>query len=114
MKSLKHLEFDPDVKQSQLLSQKDIEAFQEEIPFWEVVTAQGEKRLTRQFKFKNFKEALSFVQKVGELAESFNHHPFICLVWGKASVSWWTHSIGGLHQNDFLLAYKTQELYENL
>ena len=112
MEALKKLEFNPNVKQRQLLSQGDIEILQKEIPLWEVVIVEKESRLTHQFKFKNFITALSFTQKIGELAENFNHHPSICLEWGKASVTWWTHSIGGLHQNDFIMAYKTQEIYE--
>lgn len=62
------------------------------------------KRLERTFKFKNFKEALDFTNKVGQLAETQQHHPDIHLAWGKVTVQLWTHKIAGLHENDFILA----------
>ena len=70
-------------------------------PEWAVVEG---KRLEREFKFKNFAQALEFTNKVGELAEAQGHHPDIHLSWGKVSVQLWTHKIGGLHENDFILA----------
>jgi 4a-hydroxytetrahydrobiopterin dehydratase len=68
---------------------------------WGVVEG---KRLEREFKFKNFAEALEFTNKVGRLAESQGHHPDIHLSWGKVKVQLWTHKIRGLHENDFILA----------
>ena len=67
--------------------------------------------LTRQFKFKNFVQALAFANRVGDLAEQQDHHPAILVEWGRVTVSWWTHVIGGLHQNDFISAAKTDQLY---
>jgi 4a-hydroxytetrahydrobiopterin dehydratase len=61
-------------------------------------------RLEKQYPFKNFQEALDFTVKVGGLAEQVDHHPEICLAWGKASVSISTHSIGGLSEADFVFA----------
>ncbi|MGD8430181.1 MAG: 4a-hydroxytetrahydrobiopterin dehydratase, partial [Ectothiorhodospiraceae bacterium] len=58
------------------------------------------------YKFKNFAQALEFVNKVGELAEGEGHHPEVSFGWGHAEVEIWTHKIGGLHQNDFILAAK--------
>jgi 4a-hydroxytetrahydrobiopterin dehydratase len=68
---------------------------------WTVIEG---KRLERTFKFKNFKDALVFTNKVGQLAETQQHHPGIYLAWGKVKVQLWTHKIGGLHENDFILA----------
>ena len=68
---------------------------------WAVIE---EKHLERTFNFKNFKEALDFTNKVGQLAEEQGHHPDIHLAWGKVKVQLWTHKIGGLHENDFILA----------
>ena len=68
---------------------------------WTVIEAN---RLERTFKFKNFSEALDFTNKVGQLAEQQQHHPDIHLAWGKVKVQLWTHKIGGLHENDFILA----------
>lgn len=75
-------------------------------------SAQGEgsgqgKKIEKEYKFKNFKEALSFVNKVGDLAESEGHHPDINLHnWNKVKLTLSTHAIGGLSENDFILASK--------
>ncbi len=78
-----------------------------QIPDWEIVEIDGINRLSRTFEFDNFADALSFTNKVGELAEKEQHHPAILTEWGKVTVSWWTHKIGGLHINDFVMAAKT-------
>jgi len=71
----------------------------------------GKEQLCKEFKFKNFVEALAFTNKVGELAEAENHHPAILVEYGKVTVSWWTHVIGGLHKNDFIMAARTDSAY---
>jgi 4a-hydroxytetrahydrobiopterin dehydratase len=76
------------------------------------VERKGTKRLERTFKFENFAQALSFTNKVGEQAEEEGHHPALLTEWGKVTVTWWTHKIGGLHRNDFIMAAKTDELSE--
>ncbi len=91
-----------------------IEDMHPQIPDWDVLEIKDVPRLQREFKFKNFAEALTFTQKVGELAEEQGHHPVIRTEWGKVTVSWWTHKIKGLHQNDFIMAAKTDKLYANL
>jgi len=82
-----------------------------ELPAWHVEERNGEQQLERQFTFKNFVQALAFSNDVGELAESENHHPAILTEWGKVTVTWWTHKIGGLHKNDFVMAARTDQLY---
>jgi len=74
---------------------------------WQII---DEHHLEREFKFKNFVEALAFTNKVGEVAEAENHHPDIYLSWGKVRISLWTHKIGGLSENDFIMAAKISEL----
>ncbi len=69
------------------------------------------KKLRREFTFKDFKEALVFVNKVGEIAEKEGHHPDIRLSWGKVMIEITTHAIGGLSINDFILARKVEILY---
>lgn len=71
----------------------------------------GIKRLERTFKFGNFADALAFTNEVGAAAEAEGHHPVLELTWGRATVTWYTHKIKGLHQNDFIMAVKTDELY---
>ncbi|MEK7583616.1 MAG: 4a-hydroxytetrahydrobiopterin dehydratase [Patescibacteria group bacterium] len=62
--------------------------------------------ISKKYRFKNFKEALAFVDRVGELAEEEGHHPDINLGWGRAEMTLSTHAIRGLSENDFILAYK--------
>lgn len=75
---------------------------------WEVV---GEHHLEREYAFANFREALAFVNRVGEMAEEQNHHPDLLLAWGRVRVTIWTHSIDGLTESDFVFAAKCDRLY---
>jgi 4a-hydroxytetrahydrobiopterin dehydratase len=70
---------------------------------WQVI---DEHHLTKEFEFKNFVDALSFVNRVGEIAEREGHHPDIYLSWGKVRIDIWTHKIDGLTESDFILAAK--------
>ncbi|OUS25702.1 4a-hydroxytetrahydrobiopterin dehydratase [Thalassotalea sp. 42_200_T64] len=81
-----------------------------QIPDWVPEVRDGVMMLERVYKFKNFKLALAFTNKVAELAEAEFHHPAILTEWGKVTITWWTHAIGGLHQNDFICAAKTDQL----
>jgi 4a-hydroxytetrahydrobiopterin dehydratase len=92
------------------LTDAQIAEFQPQVPEWQVKEMDGVKRLERLFKFKNFVEALEFTDKVGAAAEAEGHHPLIVTEWGRVTVQWWTHKIGGLHQNDFIMASKTDGL----
>lgn len=69
-------------------------------------TLANEHHLEKEYRFKDFLEALAFVNRLGEVAEQEGHHPDIFLTWGKVKVTLWTHSIGGLSENDFILAAK--------
>ena len=79
-------------------------------PDWQIVEEEGEKQLVRSYKLKNFREALSFTNRVGEIAEEAGHHPAILTEWGRVTVRWWTHKINGLTESDFILAAKINEL----
>ena len=68
------------------------------------------RRLERDFKFKNFAGALAFVNRVGEIAEAEGHHPDIAFGWGYARITLFTHKIGGLHENDFIVAAKINQV----
>jgi 4a-hydroxytetrahydrobiopterin dehydratase len=74
---------------------------------WRVI---DEHHLERDFAFKNFREALALVNKIGALAEAQNHHPDIYLAWGKVKLTLWTHKIDGLTESDFVFAAKVNEL----
>ena len=77
------------------------------IPGWDVMLRDGVVRLERVYRFANFAEALAFTNAVGAMAEAQDHHPALLTEWGKVSVGWWTHVVGGLHLNDFIAAAKT-------
>ena len=74
---------------------------------WRVV---NEHQLEREYKFANFRDALAFTNRVGELAESQNHHPDFYLAWGKVKLTLWTHKIDGLTESDFVFAAKVDQL----
>jgi len=74
---------------------------------WKIV---DEHHLEKEYKFKNFREALDFTMKIGELAEAQGHHPDIYLAWGKVRLIIWTHKIDGLTESDFILAAKADRL----
>lgn len=74
-----------------------------EAPDWKII---DEHHLLKKFPFKNFRQVLEFVNKVGEIAEKEGHHPDIKFGWGFAEITTFTHSIGGLSENDFILASK--------
>ena len=71
---------------------------------WSMIEVDGVPRLSRSFKFKDFVSALAFTNEVGRIAEEEQHHPLIITEWGAVTVQWWTHSIRGLHRNDFIMA----------
>jgi 4a-hydroxytetrahydrobiopterin dehydratase len=92
------------------LTALQIDQLMPQVPEWQVKEPQGEKRLERIFKFGNFAEAMAFTNRVGKIAEAEDHHPLIITEWGRVTVQWWTHKIHGLHQNDFIMAAKTDAL----
>ena len=82
-----------------------------QIPEWSAPVREGILQLERQFRFSNFSEALAFTQRIGALAEQENHHPSLTTEWGKVTVVWWTHKIRGLHKNDFIMAARTDTVF---
>jgi 4a-hydroxytetrahydrobiopterin dehydratase len=94
------------------VTEEELKEFQPQVPEWVIIDSSGGvKRLERVFKFKDFVTALDFTNKVGALAEQEGHHPALLTEWGRVGVAWWTHSIDGLHRNDFIMAAKTDEVY---
>lgn len=78
-----------------------------QVPEWDVI---AEHHLRRVLRFANFREALEFVNRVGELAEAQGHHPDISFGWGKAELTIYTHAIDGITESDFILAAKIDRL----
>ncbi len=89
------------------LKGQELESFRGQVPQWQV---SNEHHLTREFKFPDFRTALDFVNRVGELAEQQGHHPNILLTWGRAEITLWTHKIDGLTESDFIMAAKIDQL----
>lgn len=85
------------------LAAEEVAKLREEVPRWEV---RDNRRLVRRFTFKNFADALAFVNKIGTLAESEGHHPDIAFGWGYVEITLTTHAVNGLSENDFILTAK--------
>ena len=88
------------------MSLSEIEKHLKELNGW----ALEDKKIHKLFAFKNFKEAMIFVNKVAEIAESEGHHPDISIHYNKVDIVLWTHAIGGLSLNDFIIAAKIDSL----
>jgi len=89
------------------LAGEEIQRLQVQLNGWEV---ELEHHLKKNYGFSDFREALAFVNRVGELAEEQGHHPDICFGWGKVEITIWTHKIDGLTESDFILAAKIDQL----
>ncbi|MBN8432090.1 4a-hydroxytetrahydrobiopterin dehydratase [Microbulbifer salipaludis] len=92
-----------------LVSDEELAELMREIPDWTPIARDGVMQLERVFKFRNFKQALAFTNRVGEIAEEVGHHPALLTEWGKVTVTWWSHEAGGLHKNDFIMAARTDK-----
>ncbi len=101
-------------KDTPKLSDQEINQYHSKVPDWNITMKDGEQRLERSYEFPDFKQAANFTQCIAEIADQEDHHPAILTEWGKVTVDWWTHKIRGLHLNDFIMAAKTQKLYEEV
>ena len=93
------------------VTEEEIAQLKPQIPEWNIVAVEGVSRLERIYAFPDFMTALAFTDSVGKEAENQGHHPVLMTEWGKVTVTWWTHAIAGLHQNDFIMAAKTDEIF---
>jgi 4a-hydroxytetrahydrobiopterin dehydratase len=99
-------------KDTPKLSQEDIDRYLDRLPDWNILLKDGEPRLEKIYKFDDFDQAADFTSRLALVAKEEDHHPAILTEWGKVTVTWWTHRIRGLHQNDFIMAAKTEKLYQ--
>lgn len=104
--SLQHCE--PCHKNTKALSQGEAEIWLQALSGWSL--DDKTQWLSKSFSFRNFAQALSFVNAIGDVAEKENHHPDVSLGWGYVHVKSQTHAIGGLHRNDFILASKIDKI----
>lgn len=93
------------------VSDEELATLIREIPEWTPEVRDGVMQLERVYKFRNFKQALAFTNNVGEIAEEVGHHPALLTEWGKVTVTWWSHEMGGLHRNDFIMAARTDSVF---
>ncbi|MFQ6615216.1 MAG: 4a-hydroxytetrahydrobiopterin dehydratase [Fidelibacterota bacterium] len=110
MRNLEHMKCEACRRGEPTVTEEEMREFLPQIPQWKIVERDGVNRLERVFRFKDFVQALSFTNRLGEAAEHEGHHPALLTEWGRVTVSWWTHKIGGLHQNDFIMAARTDHL----
>lgn len=101
-------------RDSPAVTAAEIDDLHPTVAAWELLAAEGIPKLERRFSFRNFRQALAFTNAVGELAEAEGHHPRVVTEWGGVGVTWWTHKIRNLHRNDFIMAAKTDRLYQDL
>ena len=90
------------------LTKEEAQVLLAQTPGWQL--DEDAKKISRNFTFKNFKEALAFTNKVGAIGEAEGHHPDMLLKWGKVAIELSTHAIKGLSENDFILAAKINAL----
>lgn len=99
-----------------LMSEGEISELAGHIPDWQIINVEQNgtefKTLQKRFTFKNFREAMSFLREVEEVAEGEGHHPDFSVHYNKVDFTIWTHAIGGLHENDFIVASKIDKLLE--
>jgi len=112
MNELAQLHCSPIKADTPRLDEGEVSQLIAKLPGWRIIDQEGELRLVKTFKFKGFTEAILFTDQVAQAANEEDHHPTILTEWGKVTVTWWTHSIKGLHLNDFIMAAKTEGLYE--
>ncbi|MBK18897.1 MAG: pterin-4-alpha-carbinolamine dehydratase [Rhodospirillaceae bacterium] len=90
------------------LSKSEATEFMSQVPGW-ALSDNGDK-IHRRFDFDDFVSSLEFINKLGDVAEAEGHHPDISFGWGYAEITFFTHAISGLHENDFIMAAKTNQL----
>ena len=111
MQELAQLHCSPITANTPRLGEREICQLKASLSGWKTHTKQGELRLEKSFAFKDFRQALTFTNRIAQLANEEDHHPAILTEWGKVTVTWWTHKIKGLHKNDFIMAAKTEQAF---
>ncbi len=89
----------------------DAEAYLAQVPGWRLVAGEPLK-IARSVKLKDFARAMAFVNQIAQVAEAEGHHPDFCVSWNRVKLELFTHAIGGLSENDFIMAAKINELAE--
>jgi 4a-hydroxytetrahydrobiopterin dehydratase len=114
MNELAQLHCSPIRSSSAPLNETEIANFSASLPGWQTFIKDGEPRLEKIYKFVDYPQAVNFADRVAQSAISEDHHPAILLEFGKVTITWWSHRIHGLHKNDFIMAAKTEQLFEKV
>lgn len=93
---------------------EEVRAYMKELPSWELDENSEVWKISKAYQFKCYAESLDFVNKVGDDAEEEGHHPVMLFEFRQVTVTWWTHEIGGLHPNDFIMAAKCDAIYKKM
>lgn len=101
-------------RDSPRVTEEEIAELKPQVSDWDLTDNDSIPRLEKVYKFRDFAGALDFGTKVGLAADEEGHHPRITVEWGRVGVDWWTHKIRGLHRNDFIMAAKTDSLYDEV
>jgi len=96
------------------LTLEECEHFLKQLTDWQLLNQFGIAQIQKAYQCANFSQALELTNAIGAIAEMNDHHPLIMLEWGRVTVNWWTHSVNGLHLNDFVMAVKTDEVAQAL
>ena len=96
------------------VTDEEITKLHPQVSEWDLIAEDEIPKLQRVFRFRNFAQALAFTNAIGDIAEAEGHHPRLVTEWGRAGVTWWTHKIRNLHHNDFIMAAKADEIYQQL
>jgi len=96
-----------------LVSDKDQASLLKDLESWRIDNS-GMKKLVKEFKFRDYQDAVKFLNLIADLAQSEDHHPKITLEWGLVTLEWWSHKIKGLHMNDFICAAKSDEMFKSI
>ncbi|MBA4384904.1 MAG: 4a-hydroxytetrahydrobiopterin dehydratase [Anaerolinea sp.] len=98
---------------SKQLSEDETNQLGNKLSGWLIFKKEDELRLEKSFVFKDFHQAMVFTNQVAQEADKEDHHPAILTEWAKVTVTWWTHKVKGLHMNDFIMAAKTDNFFDN-
>ncbi len=94
------------------VTDEELPGLRASVPEWNITEEDGIPHLERTFKTADFAGAMALGAAVGKAADEEDHHPRITVEWGRVNVAWWTHKIRGLHRNDFIMAAKTDEIFQ--
>lgn len=110
--NLQALKCEPCHGDAEAISVSEHNTYLQQLPGWQISSINSVPTLEKTFEFTHYTQCLAYVHEVGKLAEKNDHHPEMTISWGKVQVRWWTHTISGLHLNDFILAANCDEIAE--